>query len=196
MRSRSESETSQEEEPSTKFFYNGSALHHTIGKQPHRPTNPSVHCSSFFGQQNSPRNGFVIRNSIEVDILERLRNRPTRLRIIDQPRNDVHVQLAFQVIVDRYVGGEVERAVERASAVPGPHRCRRAELPDVVRAERGAVQALLDAVALALDFWEGQVDFGDDAGYVEAASVSAQVSSALNIVLRYTCSGCNHGLGF
>jgi len=30
----------------------------------------------------------------------------------------------------------------------------------------------LDAVAFVFDLWEGQVDFGDDTGYVEAADVA------------------------
>jgi len=153
-------------EPSNKLFDNGSALQYTTRKQPHRP-----------------RNSFIVRYCVEVDVLERLRNRPTRLRIVDLSRDDVHVQLAFQVVVDSYIRWQVESAIERASAVPGPHRCFRAELPYIVRADRRAVQAFLDAVALVLDFRVGEVNFGYDAGDIEAASV-ADATMVLGVELR------------
>lgn len=47
----------------------------------------------------------------------------------------------------------------------------RREFVHIGGARSWAVQALLDAVAFVLHLREGEVDFGDDAGDVEAAGV-------------------------
>lgn len=52
------------------------------------------------------------------------------------------------------------------------HRGRRAELVDPGCAGRRAIEALLDAVAGALNLWKGQVDLSNDTGHVEPASVA------------------------
>lgn len=65
---------------------------------------------------------------------------------------------------------------------------RGAELVDPRGAGGGAVEAGLDAVAFGLDFGEGQVDFGDDAGYVEAFDVCGGGGGVL-VMLCYGWGG-------
>lgn len=67
--------------------------------------------------------------------------------------------------------GEVELAVEGAGAVAGLHASGGRELIDPGGTGAGAVEAGLDTVAFIINLWEGQIDFGDDTGDVEALDV-------------------------
>jgi hypothetical protein len=84
---------------------------------------------------------------------------------------DVLVLVAVEVNLDRDSRREIELAVEGAGAVAGFHGGRGAELVDPGSAGGGAVKAGLDAVALVSDMREGEIDFGDDAGDVEASDI-------------------------
>lgn len=90
----------------------------------------------------------------------------------DLGRIDVLVVLSIADIdLDGDVGREVELAVEGASAVARFHAGSSAELVDPGGAGGRAIKAGLDAVALVLDFREGQVDLSDDAGDIEALDI-------------------------
>lgn len=121
------------------------------------------------------RDRIIIRNGSEISVPERLRNHRASLRVIAQVPDllgvDVLVELAVEVDLDGDAGGQVELRVERAGAVAGSDGRGRRELVHPRRAGAGPVEALLDAVAGALDLGEGQVDLGDDAGHVEAGDV-------------------------
>lgn len=122
------------------------------------------------------RHGVVVGGGVEVDVHESLGHRGAGLWVVavglDLGGVDVDVLAAVEVELERDVGGQVELRVEGAGAVARLDGLRGRELVHVASAGAWAVQALLDAVALVLDLGEGQVDFSDDAGDVEAARVS------------------------
>ena len=125
--------------------------------------------------KNIPRKCLIVGCSVKIDITECLRHRRPQLRVVAQRDDfrgvDVHVERAVEVEVEDDVGGEVELRVESAGAVAGEDGGNGGELVHVGRAGGGAVEALLDAVADALDEGEGEVDFGDDARHVESTRV-------------------------
>ena len=88
---------------------------------------------------------------------------------------DVLVLVTVEIDLDGDCRREIELAVESAGAVSGLHGGKGAELVDPSGAGGGAVETGLDAVAFVLDLGEGEVDFGDDAGDVEALDVWAGV---------------------
>ena len=122
-----------------------------------------------------PRNRIVIRNSVEIDILESLRNNGAMLRIVahhdDLGSVDVHVVDIIEIILNGDGRWKVELRVERAGAVTGLNAGWSGELVDVGSAGGWAVQALLDAVAFVLDSGERQVNFGHHAGDVKASGI-------------------------
>ena len=124
---------------------------------------------------NLPRKRIIIDRSVEIDVHESLRHHGAHLRVVAQPDDlcgvDVHVECAIEVEVENDIGRKVELRVERAGAVAGQDGGGGGELIDIGCAGGGAVEALLDAVADVLDEGEGQVDFGDDAGYVETTGI-------------------------
>ena len=118
----------------------------------------------------------IISHGVKVDILEGLWDESTKLGIIahlgDFSRIDVFVVRVGQINLDGDLAWQVELRVERAGAVAGLDRCRRAEFVDPGRAGSGPVKTSLDAVARVRDLGEGEIDFSDDAGDVEAFDVA------------------------
>jgi len=118
----------------------------------------------------------AIRDGIEVHVLESLWDGRAILRVVahlDELRG-VDVLVVDGIVgvdLNGDLGWEVELAVEGASAVARLDGGRGAELVHPGGAGAGAVKAGLDAVALVLDLWKGQVDFGDDTGDVEAFDI-------------------------
>jgi hypothetical protein len=117
----------------------------------------------------------IIGNRVQLRILESLWHQSTCLRVVahlsDLSSIDVLVEFAVEVDLNGDSRREIELAVEGAGAVTRCHGGRGAELVDPGGAGGWAVKALLDAVALVFDFGEGEVDFGDDAGDVEAFDI-------------------------
>jgi hypothetical protein len=117
-----------------------------------------------------------VGGGVQVGVHEGLRDGRASLRVVavghDLSGVDVLVGAVVEVEGEGDVGRQVELRVERAGAVAGLDRGGGRELVDVGGTGGGSVQALLDAVALVLDLREGQVDFGDDAGDIEAARVA------------------------
>jgi hypothetical protein len=91
--------------------------------------------------------------------------------LLDLLLEDVLVQWAREVEVNRYVSRKIEIAVKRAGSVATLDRCRCRKLVHIVRADTGAVETFLDAVALILDLRERKVDFCHNPSDIEAASV-------------------------
>jgi len=125
---------------------------------------------------NRARESITIRGGVDVRILESLYHRGAVLRVVahldELGRIDVLVIHSIGGIdLDRDVGREVELAVEGASAVARFHAGGSAEFVDPGGAGGRAIKAGLDAVALVLDFREGQVDLSDDAGDIEALDI-------------------------
>ena len=122
-----------------------------------------------------PRNRIVIRNGVEINILESLRNNGAMLRIIahhdDLGGVDVHVVAVVEIILHGDSRWKVELRVERAGTVTGLNAGWSRELVDVGGAGGWAVQALLDAVAFVFNSGERQVDFGHHAGDVKASGI-------------------------
>jgi hypothetical protein len=121
------------------------------------------------------RHSVLVGNGVQVDILEGLGDGSAGLRVVavghDLLGVDVHVVAVGEVELESHGRGEVELRVQGAGAVAGHDGRGRGELVDVGGAGAGAVEALLDAVALVLDLGEGEVDFGDDASDVEAFGI-------------------------
>jgi hypothetical protein len=117
----------------------------------------------------------VIGHGVEVGILESLGYKAAGLGVVPVGRDlravDVLVILAGKIEREGDVRGEIELRVERAGAVAGLHACRSRELVDIRRAGGGAVEALLNAVALVLDHREGEINFSDNACDVEALGI-------------------------
>ena len=118
----------------------------------------------------------VVDRGIEIRILKGPRHQAPRLRIVpiglDLRGVDIRVVRAIQVEFERDLGRQIELTVERACTVAACHRGRGRELVYVRGAGAGPVEAFLNAVTFVLDLGEGQVDFGDDAGDVEALDVA------------------------
>jgi len=126
---------------------------------------------------NRAGESIIIRGGVDIRILESLYNRGAVLRVVahldDLGRIDVLVIHSIgDIDLDGDVGREVELAVEGASAVTRFHAGGSAEFVDPGGAGGRAIKAGLDAVALVLDFREGQVDLSDDTGDIEASDIA------------------------
>lgn len=97
------------------------------------------------------------------------------MRIVARPHDllgeDVLVQWAREVEVNRYVSRKIEIAVKRTGSVATLDSCRCRKFVNIVRADTGPVETFLDAVAFSLDFGELKVDFCHNPSDIEAASV-------------------------
>lgn len=117
----------------------------------------------------------MIRNRIQIDILESRRHRTALLRIIAISQNgrriDIHIVGAVEIEFRCHTRWQIEVGIQRASTVSALDRVRGREFVHVVGAAGGPVQAFLDAVAFVLHLGEGEVDFCHDACDVETARV-------------------------
>lgn len=122
------------------------------------------------------RNGIIIRDGVGGEVPERLGYRCAQLRVVahhgDLSSVDVLVQRAVQVDLNVDVRWEVELRVQGAGAMAGCDARRGAELVDIGGAGGWAVQACLDAVAVVPDLREGEVNFGNNTGDIEASDIA------------------------
>lgn len=125
---------------------------------------------------NRARNSVRVRNSVKIFVLERLRHKPTGMRVVhmsyDKRRNDVLIVGAVEIEFDSYVSGKVEIRVQRTGSVARLNRLGSGEFIDVVGAGARAVETFLDAIAFGPHFRKGEIDFGDYTGDVEAPGVA------------------------
>lgn len=114
-------------------------------------------------------------DGVKVEVFEGLGNWGTCLGLVPVLDNlcriDVHGGGAVEIIVDHDRGGEVELRVQCASAMARSDGLGGRELVHISSTGAGAVEALLDAVALVPHRWEGKVNLGDNASHVEATSI-------------------------
>jgi len=122
------------------------------------------------------RHCVLIRDGIEVNVHESLRNGGASLWVVAISQKlwsvDIVVQRAVDIDIDRNVCRKVELGVESAGTVAALNAGGSGKLPDICGTGCGAIQTLLNAVALILNQRKSQVDLGDDTGHVEASDIS------------------------